>query len=66
MLQEADIVFWIGEDLESFLETPLDSIAASAKRVTLMDSDQIELLKFREKKFGKIGIISCIFCNSTL
>ena len=49
MLQEADIVFWIGEDLESFLETPLDSIAASAKRVTLMDSDQIELLKFREK-----------------
>ena len=49
MLQEADIVFWIGEDLESFLETPLDSIADNAKRVTLMDSDQIELLKFREK-----------------
>ena len=49
MLQEADIVFWIGEDLESFLETPLDSIAANAKRVTLMDSDQIVLLKFREK-----------------
>ena len=49
MLQEADIVFWIGEDLESFLETPLDSIAANAKRVTLMDSDQIKLLKFREK-----------------
>ena len=49
MLQEADIVFWIGEDLETFLETPLDSIAANAKRVTLMDSDQIELLKFREK-----------------
>ena len=49
MLQEADIVFWIGEDLESFLETPLDSIAANAKRVTLMESDQIELLKFREK-----------------
>ena len=49
MLQEADIVFWIGEELESFLETPLDSIGANAKRVTLMDSDQIELLKFREK-----------------
>ena len=49
MLQEADIVFWIGEGLESFLETPLDSIGANAKRVTLMDSDQIELLKFREK-----------------
>ena len=49
MLQEADIVFWIGEDLESFLETPLDSIAANAKRVTLMESDKIDLLKFREK-----------------
>ncbi len=49
MLQEADVVFWIGEDLESFLETPLDSIAANAKKITLMDSDQIELLKFREK-----------------
>ena len=23
MLQEADIVFWIGEDLEAFLESPL-------------------------------------------
>ena len=45
MLQEADVVFWIGEDLESFLETPLDSIAANARKITLMDSDQIELLK---------------------
>ena len=49
MLQEADIVFWIGEALESFLETPLDSIAKNAKRVTLMDSNEIDLLKFREK-----------------
>ena len=49
MLQEADIVFWIGEDLEAFLESPLDSIAKNAKRVTLMDSNEINLLKFREK-----------------
>ena len=49
MLQEADVVFWIGEDLESFLETLLDSIADNARKITLMDSDQIELLKFREK-----------------
>ena len=49
MLQEAEVVFWIGEDLESFLETPLDSIAVNAKKITLMESDQIELLKFREK-----------------
>ena len=49
MLQEADIVFWIGEDLESFLETPLESIAKNSRHITLMDSDEIELLKFREK-----------------
>ena len=49
MLQEADIVFWIGEDLESFLETPLESIAANSRHITLMESDEIELLKFREK-----------------
>jgi zinc transport system substrate-binding protein len=49
MLQEADIVFWIGEDLESFLETPLESISKNSKHITLMESNEIELLKFREK-----------------
>ena len=53
MLQEADIVFWIGEDLESFLETPLKSIAKNSRHIALMESDEIELLKFREKNiFG--------------
>ena len=27
MLEQADIIFWIGEDLENFLEKPLNSIA---------------------------------------
>ena len=49
MLQDADIVFWIGEDLELFLETPLSSIATNAAKITLMELDDIELLKFREK-----------------
>ena len=54
MLQEADIVFWIGEDLESFLETPLESIAVNSRHIELMESDEIELLKFREKNiFGE-------------
>ena len=53
MLQEADIIFWIGEDLESFLETPLKSIAKNSRHITLMESDEIEMLKFREKNiFG--------------
>jgi zinc transport system substrate-binding protein len=48
-LQDADIIFWIGEDLESFLETPLESIARNSKHIALMESDEIKLLKFREK-----------------
>ena len=27
MLQNADLIFWVGEDLENFLEKPLKSIA---------------------------------------
>ena len=55
MLQEADIVFWIGEDLESFLESPLESIATNSKHIALMESDEIELLKFREKAFDSFS-----------
>ena len=49
MLQEAEIVFWIGEDLESFLESPLESIATNSKHIALMESDEIELLKKNSK-----------------
>ena len=31
MLQNADLIFWVGEDLESFLEKPLSSIAKKAE-----------------------------------
>ena len=35
------------------LQTPLESIAANSRHITLMESDEIELLKFREKNiFG--------------
>ena len=49
ILQESDIVFWIGEGLEAFLETPLDSIAKNSKKIAVMEAEEIELLKFREK-----------------
>ena len=49
MLQNADIVFWIGEDLETFLETPLDSIATNARKIAIMELSDIQLLEFREK-----------------
>ena len=47
MLQNADIVFWVGEDLENFLEKPLDSIAAKAEKIELMEIKGLVKLKFR-------------------
>ena len=49
MLQNADIVFWVGEDLENFLEKPLDSIAAKAEKIELMEIKGLVKLKFRER-----------------
>ncbi|PPR47253.1 MAG: High-affinity zinc uptake system protein ZnuA [Alphaproteobacteria bacterium MarineAlpha5_Bin9] len=49
LLEEADIIFWIGEGLETFMEKPLDSIVKNAKIIEFMDLDNIEKLKFREE-----------------
>ena len=53
MLQNADIVFWVGEDLENFLKKPLNSIAKKAEKIELMNAKGIVKLKFRERNiFG--------------
>ena len=49
MIEEADIVFWIGENLEAFMEKPLNSLAKDTKKIAFMDSESIEKLKFREE-----------------
>ena len=49
MLQEADLVFWVGEDLENFLEKPLKSIAKKAEKIELMEIKGLTKLKFRER-----------------
>ena len=49
MLQNADIVFWVGEDLENFLEKPLDSIAKKAEKIELLEIKGLNKLKFRER-----------------
>ena len=48
MLQEADLIFWVGEDIESFLVKPLGSIAKKAEKIELMEIRGINKLKFRE------------------
>ena len=53
MLQEADIVIYVGEGIEEFLEKPLDSIAKNAVKFELMEQSGIKKLKFRERNiFG--------------
>ncbi len=49
MLENADLVIWIGEDLEAFLEKPLNTIAKKAKNIEVMDLKGIKKLEFREK-----------------
>ena len=48
MIEAADIIFWIGEDIETFMEKPLDSIAKNAKKISFMELNSIDKLKFRE------------------
>ena len=53
MIEKADIIFWFGEDLETFLEKPLKSIPNKAKIISFMKLSEIPKLKFREKNiFG--------------
>ena len=49
MLQNADLIFWVGEDLESFLEKPLNSIAKKAEKIELMEIKGLNKLDFRER-----------------
>jgi len=49
MLQDADIVFWVGEGMENFLEKPLSSITKKAEKIELMEIKGLNVLKFRER-----------------
>lgn len=47
-LDSADVVFFVGHGMETFLEKPLETLAADAKVVALEDLPGIEKLPFRE------------------
>lgn len=47
-LEDADIVVWVGEDLESFLVQPLDALASDAYILELSRAEGIMLHGFRE------------------
>ena len=47
-LAGADIVFWVGEGLTPWLEDAVESLAADAVSVELMEAPGVALLEFRE------------------
>ena len=47
-LSDADVVFWVGPDMEAFLTRPLDALGGDARQVELAALDGIELLPYRE------------------
>ena len=53
-LQEADIIFWVGHDLETFLPKTLENIKAQSAE--FMDAEGLTILPLRElETFGESG-----------
>ncbi len=49
-VQGADLVFWIGDGLESFLKRPLRNLTKKQKTVELWKSKGLRILRLREKR----------------
>lgn len=47
-LREADLVFWIGPEMETFLERPLAGLARGGAAVALSQAPDVKLLALRE------------------
>lgn len=47
-LQDADVVFWMGEDLTPWLEGALETLSSGASVTALLEADGTTLLDFRE------------------
>lgn len=47
-LEKANVVFWVGGEMERFLSRPLATLASTANVVTLSDAHGLSKLEFRE------------------
>lgn len=54
-LSAAQLVIWVGPELERFLERPLASLAAGARVVTLIEAPGLELLASGGEQAGENG-----------
>lgn len=48
MLESANVIFWVGHEMEAFLEKPMETVGANARSVALFDAHDLIKLKFRE------------------
>lgn len=48
MLEQADVIFWVGHELEAFLEKPINALGKNAKTVALLNANGIATLPARE------------------
>jgi zinc transport system substrate-binding protein len=48
LLQEADVVVWVGPDLTPWMQDAVETLAGGAARLTLMEAEGTVLLPFRE------------------
>jgi zinc transport system substrate-binding protein len=48
LLNEAQVVFWVGEALETFLKRPLERLGPEARVVPLLEAEGVALLPTRE------------------
>lgn len=46
-IHQANVLFWVGPDLEKFLEKPLQALGDKAQVVTLADAPGLQLLDYR-------------------
>lgn len=49
-IQQADLVFWIGEKLETFLKRSLKNLSKNEKNIQLFRTENLTVLKYRNKK----------------
>jgi zinc transport system substrate-binding protein len=47
-LSQADVVFWVGDKLETFLERPIENLGDKSRSVALIDSPDMTLMDFPE------------------
>jgi zinc transport system substrate-binding protein len=47
-LAQSEVIFWVGENFERFLKKPIESIGTSAKIVSLEETPNLIVFKFRE------------------